>query len=328
MRFLDEAKIFVKAGDGGNGCIGFRREKYIPYGGPSGGDGGNGGSVIVKATRSLNTLIDFRYRQHFKIKKGDNGRSSNMHGPASKDIILEVPTGTQILAEDKETLIADLDNEGDMVILAKGGNGGRGNARFATSTNKAPRFAQDGEQGEELWAWLQLKLISDIGVIGIPNAGKSTFLSSVTSAKPKIADYPFTTLVPNLGVVNIGYDEFVVADIPGLIKGASEGVGLGDKFLKHVERCKALLHLIDSNNDIIDSYQVIRHELKNYSHTLAEKEEVIALTKIDTMSEDEVSSKVRELEKFTGKKVFAISCAINKNIDILLALLNSIAKQN
>lgn len=328
MRFLDEAKIFVKAGDGGNGCVSFRREKYIQFGGPNGGDGGKGGSVIIKATRSLNTLIDYRYRQHFKISKGENGKGSNMHGAASKDIILEVPVGTQILAEDKQTLIADLDNENDTVLLAKGGNGGRGNARFATSTNKAPRFAQDGEHGEELWAWLQLKLISDIGVIGLPNAGKSTFLAKVTAAKPKIADYPFTTLVPNLGVVNIGYDEFVVADIPGLIKGASEGVGLGDKFLKHVERCKALLHLIDANNDIIESYQTIRDELENYSHRLSEKEEVIAITKIDTLSEKEIASKIKKLEKYSTKKVFAISSAINKNIDTLLISLNNIAKQD
>jgi GTP-binding protein len=328
MRFLDEAKIFVKAGDGGNGCVSFRREKYIQFGGPNGGDGGKGGSIIIKATRSLNTLIDYRYRQHFKINKGENGRGSNMHGAASKDIILEVPIGTQILAEDKQTLIADLDNENDTVMLAKGGNGGRGNARFATSTNKAPRFAQDGEQGEELWAWLQLKLISDIGVIGMPNAGKSTFLAKVTAAKPKIADYPFTTLVPNLGVVNIGYDEFVVADIPGLIKGASEGVGLGDRFLKHVERCKALLHLIDANSDIIESYQIIRDELENYNNTLSEKEEIIAITKIDTLSEEEIITQIKKLEKYTAKKVFAISSAINKNIDTLLNTLNIIAKQD
>ncbi|MBP9792008.1 MAG: GTPase ObgE [Rickettsiales bacterium] len=328
MRFLDEAKIFVKAGDGGNGCVSFRREKYIQFGGPNGGDGGKGGSIIIRATRSLNTLIDYRYRQHFKINKGENGKSSNMHGSASKDIILDVPIGTQILAEDKQTLIADLDNENDTVLLAKGGNGGRGNARFATSTNKTPRFAQDGEQGEELWAWLQLKLISDIGVIGMPNAGKSTFLAKVTAAKPKIADYPFTTLVPNLGVVNIGYDEFVVADIPGLIKGASEGVGLGDRFLKHVERCKALLHLIDANTDIIESYQIIRDELGNYSNTLSEKEEIIAITKIDTLSEKEITTQIKKLEKYTGKKVLAISSAINKNIDTLLNTLNIIAKRD
>lgn len=328
MRFLDEAKIFVKAGDGGNGCVSFRREKYIPFGGPNGGDGGKGGSVIVKAAASLNTLIDFRYAQHFKVRKGGNGKGSSMHGAASKDIILEVPVGTQILGEDKKTLVADLDHEGDSVLLAKGGNGGRGNAKFATSTNKAPRFAQDGEPGEELWVWFQLKLISDIGIIGLPNAGKSTFLSKVTAAKPKIADYPFTTLVPNLGVVNIGYDEFVIADIPGLIKGASSGLGLGDKFLKHIERCKALLHLIDVNNDdIIESYKIIRHELENYSEKLTKKEEIIAISKTDTLPEKEISKKVSALTKYTNKKIFVISSATNKNIDVLLHTLNNISKE-
>ena len=328
MRFLDEAKIFVKAGDGGNGCVSFRREKYIPYGGPNGGDGGKGGSIIVKATQNLNTLIDYRYKQHFKVRKGEHGKGSNMHGAASKDIVLEVPTGTQILAEDKETLIADLDNDGDSVLLAKGGQGGRGNARFTTSVNKAPRFAQDGEAGEELWVWLQLKLISDIGVIGLPNAGKSTFLSKVTAAKPKIADYPFTTLVPNLGVVNIGYDEFVIADIPGLIKGASEGVGLGDRFLKHVERCKALLHLVDINNEnIVDSYKTIRTELENYSKKLADKKEIIAISKIDTLPQKEVIKKVKELKKATKKEIYNFSSSTNTNLDNLLHLLNNISKE-
>lgn len=328
MRFLDEAKIFVKAGDGGNGCVSFRREKYIPFGGPNGGDGGKGGSIIVKAIGSLNTLIDFRYKQHFKIRKGEHGKGSNMHGAASKDMVLEVPIGTQILAEDKKTLVADLDNEGDQVLLAKGGNGGKGNARFTSSVNKAPRFAQDGEPGEELWCWLQLKLISDIGIIGLPNAGKSTLLSKITAAKPKIADYPFTTLIPQLGVVNIGYDEFVISDIPGLIKGASEGIGLGDRFLKHVERCKALLHLIDANQDIEEAYKTIRHELENYSTTLSEKEEVIAISKTETLPPKEIQEKIATLEKVSGKKVLSISSATNKNIDKLLDLLNNITKQD
>lgn len=328
MRFLDEAKIFVKAGDGGNGCVSFRREKYIPFGGPNGGDGGKGGSIIVKAIGSLNTLIDFRYKQHFKIRKGEHGKGSNMHGAASKDMILEVPIGTQILAEDKKTLVADLDNEGDQVLLGKGGKGGKGNARFTSSVNKAPRFAQDGEPGEELWCWLQLKLISDIGIIGLPNAGKSTLLSKVTAAKPKIADYPFTTLIPQLGVVNIGYDEFVISDIPGLIKGASEGIGLGDRFLKHVERCKALLHLIDANQDIENAYKTIRHELENYSTTLSEKEEIIAISKIDTLPIEEIKENIAILSKLSGKKVIAISSATNKNIDKLLDILNNITKQD
>lgn len=327
MRFLDEAKIFVKAGDGGNGCVSFRREKYIPFGGPNGGDGGKGGSIIVKAIGSLNTLIDFRYKQHFKIRKGEHGKGSNMHGAASKDMILEVPVGTQILAEDKKTLVADLDHEGEQVLLAKGGNGGKGNARFTTSVNKAPRFAQDGETGEELWCWLQLKLISDIGIIGLPNAGKSTLLSKITAAKPKIADYPFTTLIPQLGVVNIGYDEFVISDIPGLIKGASQGIGLGDRFLKHVERCKALLHLVDANQDVEEAYKTIRHELENYSIKLSEKEEVIAISKIDTLTPEEITEKISTLENLSGKKVMSISSATNKNIDILLDLLNNITQK-
>jgi GTP-binding protein len=313
MKFLDQAKIFVKSGDGGKGCVAFRREKYIEFGGPNGGDGGKGGSVIFEAVENLNTLIDFRYRQHFKAPRGGHGMGSEMSGAKGEDLIIKVPVGTEIVAEDGETVLADMVEAGQRFLIAKGGDGGRGNTRFKTSTNQAPRYAEPGWPGEEMWVWLKLKIIADIGLIGLPNAGKSTFLSAVTKARPKIADYPFTTLHPHLGVAWIDNHEIVMADIPGLIEGAHEGVGLGDRFLKHVERCAAFLHLIDGTaEDVVTPYQTIRRELELYKADLALKPEVVTLNKIDALSKDEITQKITALEKAVGHKVYAVS-AIAKN---------------
>lgn len=312
MKFLDQAKIFVKSGDGGRGCVSFRREKYIEFGGPNGGDGGKGGSVIFEAVENLNTLIDFRYQQHFKAKRGQHGMGSDMAGAKGEDMIIKVPVGTEIVAEDGETVLADMVNPGQRFLIAKGGDGGRGNTRFKTSTNQAPRYAEPGWPGEEMWVWLKLKIIADIGLIGLPNAGKSTFLSSVTRARPKIADYPFTTLYPNLGVAWIDSREVVLADIPGLIEGAHEGTGLGDRFLKHVERCCGFLHLLDATSeDPAKDYQIVRQELKLYKSDLLLKPEIVALNKCDCLSETEINKKIKLLEKVSGQKVFAIS-AVSK----------------
>lgn len=308
MKFLDQAKIFVKSGDGGRGCVSFRREKYIEFGGPNGGDGGKGGSVIFEAVENLNTLIDFRYQQHFKAQRGQHGMGSDMAGAKGEDLIIKVPVGTEIVADDGETVLADMVTPGQKFLIAKGGDGGRGNTRFKTSTNQAPRYAEPGWPGEEKWVWLKLKIIADIGLIGLPNAGKSTFLSAVTKARPKIADYPFTTLHPHLGVAWVDNKEIVLADIPGLIEGAHEGVGLGDKFLKHVERCSAFLHLIDATaEDIVEPYKTIRKELELYKAELIKKPEVVALNKCDSLSKEEQEAKVAELEKVCGHEVFAIS---------------------
>lgn len=316
MKFLDQAKIYIKSGDGGAGCVAFRREKYIEFGGPNGGDGGKGGSVYFEAVENLNTLIDFRYQQHFKAPRGQHGMGSEMCGAKGEDVIIKVPVGTEILAEDGQTLIKDMVNAGERFLIAKGGDGGRGNMRFKTSTNQAPRYAEPGWPGEELWVWLKLKIIADVGLIGFPNAGKSTFLSAVTRARPKIADYPFTTIHPNLGVMwKDGY-EIVLADIPGLIEGAHEGTGLGDKFLKHVERCRAFLHIIDGlQDDVAKAYKTIREELRLYKKDLVEKPEVIALNKVDSLDAKEVSKKIKELEKASGKKVFAISAFAHTGLD-------------
>ena len=258
MKFLDQAKIYLKAGDGGNGCIGFRREKFIEFGGPDGGDGGRGGDVVFEAARNLNTLIDFRYAQHFKAERGKDGGGANCTGRDGDDMIVRVPVGTEILSEDKEEVLADLSRDGDRIVLLKGGNGGFGNTHFKSSTNRAPEHANPGLAGPELWVWLRLKLIADVGLVGLPNAGKSTFLATVTRARPKIADYPFTTLHPNLGVAQVGDLEFIIADIPGLIEGAHEGAGLGDRFLGHVERCAALLHLVDgTQDDVAGAYKTV-----------------------------------------------------------------------
>ncbi len=318
MKFLDQAKIYLEAGDGGNGCLSFRREKYIEYGGPNGGDGGNGGNIIFKAVRNLNTLIDFRYQQHFRAEKGRPGEGSERTGRSGKDLIIKVPVGTEILAEDKETLLADMIEENQEVLLAKGGRGGFGNAHYKTSTNQAPERADPGTPGEQLAVWLRLKLIADIGLVGFPNAGKSTLLSVLTAARPKIANYPFTTLHPNLGVFYVYDREFVIADLPGLIEGASEGVGLGHRFLGHTERCSVILHLIDgTSEDVVQSYKTIRDELKNYGDVLVKKPEIVVLNKIDALSQDEIDKKIKYLKKVSKKKVIAISGVAKLGLDDL-----------
>lgn len=320
MKFLDQAKIFIQSGDGGAGCVSFRREKYIEFGGPNGGDGGKGGSVWIEAVPNLNTLIDFRYHQHFKAQKGRNGMGSDKAGPKGEDIVIKVPVGTEILADDQETLIVDMIEPGQRFLIAKGGDGGRGNAQFKSSTNQAPRYAEPGWPGQEMWVWLRLKVIADVGLLGMPNAGKSTFLSVVTKARPKIADYPFTTIHPNLGVAWVDNYEMVIADVPGLIEGASEGVGLGDRFLKHIERCYALLHLIDATSeDVVKAYKNIRKELELYDSKLASKPEVVALNKADALDDKELSKKQKILEKAIGKRVFVISAIAKKGVfDCLL----------
>ena len=310
MRFLDQAKIYIKAGDGGSGCVSFRREKYIPRGGPNGGDGGDGGSVIVRVDEGLNTLIDFRYKQHFKAKRGTHGMGSNRTGAAGADVVLDLPLGTQIFAEDGETLLADLKHRDQAVTLAAGGRGGQGNARFKSSTNQAPRFAQPGEEGEERWIWLRLKLLADAGLVGLPNAGKSTFLAAVSRAKPKIADYPFTTLEPKLGTVVIDNDSFVIADIPGLIEGAHEGAGLGDRFLGHIERSGVLIHLIDgTEEDVVSAYRTIRTELDAYGYGLEGRPELLCLNKADALTEDVIDERKTLLEQAAGKPVIVVSGA-------------------
>src|ERR1700744_4966212 len=299
MKFLDEAKVYIRSGDGGNGCVAFRREKYIEFGGPSGGNGGRGGDVIVEVVDGLNTLIDYRYQQHFKAQKGPNGMGKDRHGANGKPIVLKVPVGTQIFDEDRETLIHDFTMLGEKFVLAEGGNGGFGNAHFKSSTNRAPRNANPGQEGEERWIWLRLKLIADVGLVGLPNAGKSTFLSVVAAAKPKIGDYPFTTLVPQFGVVRpTEYEEFVLAYIPGLIEGAHEGAGLGDRFLGHVERCAALLHLVDgAAGNVVAAWRTVRQELEAYGGGLTEKPELLVLNKADAMSPREASARRAALAK-------------------------------
>jgi len=319
MKFLDEAKIYIKSGDGGGGAVSFRREKFIEFGGPDGGDGGWGGSVYIEAIDGLNTLIDYRYLQHYKAKRGGHGMGANRTGAKGADLVLKVPCGTQILAEDKETVILDLTHAGQRFLLAQGGQGGRGNARFKSSTNQAPRRFDVGGPGEEFWVWLRLKLIADAGLVGLPNAGKSTFLSVCSRAKPKIADYPFTTLHPQLGVVYVDQKEFVLADLPGLIEGAHEGIGLGHRFLGHVERCRVLIHLIDGcQEDVVDAYETIRQELELYKLDLLDKPEIIALNKCDALSAEEIKEKTKALEKATGQKVYAISTIAQQNIEPVL----------
>ncbi|AVT79028.1 MULTISPECIES: GTPase ObgE [Rhodopseudomonas] len=308
MKFLDEAKVYIRSGDGGNGCVAFRREKFIEFGGPNGGNGGRGGDIIVEAADGLNTLIDYRYQQHFKAQKGGNGMGSDRHGAGGKDIVMKVPVGTQIFDEDKETLIHDFTKVGERFVLAKGGNGGFGNAHFKSSTNRAPRHANPGLPGEERWIWLRLKLIADAGLVGLPNAGKSTFLSKVSAAKPKIADYPFTTLHPQLGVVNSDGREFVLADIPGLIEGAHEGAGLGDRFLGHIERCRVLLHLIDATCEHAGkAYKTVRGELEAYAETLVDKIEIVALNKIDAVEPDELKKQKDRLKRAAKKTPLLLS---------------------
>jgi GTP-binding protein len=327
MQFLDQAKVYVRSGDGGNGCIGFRREKYIEFGGPDGGDGGKGGDVIVECVANLNTLLDYRYKQHYKAKKGGHGMGQNRTGAGGADVVLKVPPGTQIFEEDGETLIADLVKPGDRVVLARGGNGGFGNTHFKSSTNQAPRRANPGQAGVEMTIWLQLKLIADAGLVGLPNAGKSTFLATVSAAEPKIADYPFTTLHPNLGVVRVDSTDFVLADIPGLIEGAHEGAGLGDRFLGHVERCAVLLHLVDATlDDPAEAYDIIRGELEAYGGGLTEKPEIVALSKSDAVPPAELKKKARALAKTAGRGPLVLSAVSGDGMKGALRELAKIVK--
>ena len=309
MKFLDQAKIYVRSGDGGDGVIAFRRERFIEFGGPDGGNGGRGGHVIFEAAQNLNTLIDFRYTQHFRARKGGNGAGSDRTGAGADDVLIRVPIGTQIIADDHETMIADLDEPGRKIVLCRGGDGGHGNAHFKTSTNRAPRRADKGWPGEERWIWLRLKLIADAGLVGLPNAGKSTFLAATTAARPKIADYPFTTLHPQLGVIRLSdTEEFVLADIPGLIEGAHEGAGLGDRFLGHVERCAVLLHLVDgAQGQVVRAWRTVRTELESYGDGLAQKPELIVLNKADAMTTTELTRWRKALEKASGQEVFVMS---------------------
>ena len=316
MKFLDEAKIYIKSGDGGDGCVSFRREKFIEFGGPDGGDGGRGGDITFVCVENLNTLIDFRYRQHFKAGRGTHGMGRNRSGPKGNSLTIKVPVGTQILDEDKGSVIADLSEAGQTFIAARGGDGGRGNARFKTSTNQAPRRYDAGWPGEDMWFWLRLKLIADVGLIGLPNVGKSTFLAAVTKAHPKIGNYPFTTLHPNLGVVRRGSDEFVLADIPGLIEGASEGAGLGTRFLGHVERCRVLLHLVDATDeDVAANYATVRGEIAAYGHGLEDKTQILALNKCDALIDEDIEDKRQQLAEASGQKVHVISAVSSAGVD-------------
>lgn len=328
MKFLDEAKVFIKSGDGGDGVIAFRRERFIEFGGPDGGNGGRGGNVYAEAVDGLNTLIDYRYAQHFKARKGGNGAGSDRTGAGAEDVIMKVPVGTQILDEDRETLIADLDVPGKRALLAKGGDGGFGNANYKSSTNRAPRRADPGWPGEERWVWLRLKLIADAGLVGLPNAGKSTFLAAASAARPKIADYPFTTLHPQLGVVRLNAtEEFVLADIPGLIEGASEGAGLGTRFLGHVERCRVLLHLIDgSQADPAAAYRLIRNELAEYGGGLSEKPELVVLNKLDAMTPQARVSRLKALERATGSTVMLAAGATGEGVAAVLRSIMDVVK--
>jgi len=320
MHFLDQAKIFVRSGAGGPGAVSFRREKFVEYGGPDGGDGGKGGDIVFEAVPGLNTLIDFRYTQHFRAPRGKGGAGSNKTGAGGNDLVVRIPVGTQILADDEDrTLLADLTTVGQRLVFLKGGMGGRGNASYKTSTNRAPRQHQTGEEGEEMWVWLRLKLLADVGLLGLPNAGKSTFLNSVSNASAKVGDYPFTTLRPQLGVVRHKGREFVVADIPGLIEGAAEGAGIGDRFLGHVERTRVLLHLIDgSGPDPVEAWNVVRAELETYGAGLADKTELIALTKADLLDDKKRAKLTKALEKEAGAKVFPVSAPLDEGMEPLL----------
>jgi GTPase len=325
MKFLDEAKVYIRSGDGGNGCVSFRREKFIEFGGPNGGDGGKGGDVVALAVDGLNTLIDYRYQQHFRAKNGGGGMGKDRHGANGADVVMKVPAGTQIYEEDGETLLADLTEVGQRAVLLRGGNGGFGNAHFKTSTNRAPRHANPGQPGEERTIRLRLKLIADAGVVGLPNAGKSTFLAAVSAARPKIADYPFTTLHPQLGVAGIDGREFVLADIPGLIAGAHEGHGLGDRFLGHVERCRVLLHLVDGTGGHAgEAYKTVRAELEAYGAGLGQKPEIVALNKVDAMTADEIKQQIGRLKRACKRNPLAISAATGAGVPEVLRALNRV----
>ena len=323
MKFLDQAKILVRSGNGGDGVCAFRREKFIEFGGPDGGNGGKGGDVVFEAVANLNTLIDFRYTQHFRARKGGNGSGADCTGAGAPDVVIKVPVGTQILADDRETLLADMAVPGKRVTLLRGGDGGFGNAHYKSSTNRAPRRADKGWSGEERWVWLRLKLIADAGLVGLPNAGKSTFLAAVSAAKPKIADYPFTTLYPQLGVVRLSAsEEFVLADIPGLIEGAHEGAGLGDRFLGHVERCAVLLHLVDgAAGEVVHAWRTVREELAAYGGGLADKPELIALNKSDAMTPREASARKAALAKASGRPVMLMSGVTGQGVPEVLRTL-------
>ena len=327
MKFLDQAKIYLRSGDGGDGVVAFRRERFIEFGGPDGGNGGKGGDIIFEAVQNLNTLIDFRYTQHFRARKGGNGAGSDRTGAGADDVVIKVPIGTQILADDQETLLADLDIPGKRITLLRGGDGGHGNATFKSSTNRAPRRADKGWPGGERWVWLRLKLIADVGLVGLPNAGKSTLLAASSAARPKIADYPFTTLHPQLGVVRLNAtEEFVIADIPGLIEGAHEGAGLGDRFLGHVERCAILLHLIDgAAGDVVKAWRMVREELAAYGGGLADKPELIGLNKSDSMTPRETSARRAALAKASGRPVMVLSGVTGEGVpEVLRALQNAV----
>ncbi len=328
MKFLDQAKIYIKAGNGGSGSASFRREKFIEYGGPDGGDGGNGGSIVIQSDRNLNTLIDFRYSQHFKAEHGKPGSKRNKTGANGEDLILKVPLGTQIFEEDNNTLIYDFTTNKEKFLVATGGKGGLGNVRFKSSTNRAPKKKTSGKSGEEFWIWLQLKVIADIGIIGKPNAGKSSLLAALTRAKPKIANYPFTTINPNLGVTYYSGKEVTLADIPGLVEGAHKGVGLGDKFLRHIERCKVLLHLIDlTEKDLVNTYKKIKQELSSYDKKLINKKEIIFFNKSDLLNSNDVKKKLREFNKKINTKYEIISVFSKEDINKIKKLLIKYAGQ-
>jgi GTP-binding protein len=329
MKFLDQAKVYVRSGAGGAGAVSFRREKFIEFGGPDGGDGGRGGHVYAEAVDGLNTLIDYRYRQHFKAGTGGHGMGQQRTGAGGRDIVLKLPVGTQIFEDDKETLIADLSQLGQRVMLARGGNGGFGNARFKSSTNQAPRRANPGQPPEERWIWLRLKLVADAGLVGLPNAGKSSLLARLSAARPKIADYPFTTLNPQLGVVSVGNESFVLADIPGLIEGAHEGKGIGDRFLGHIERCNVLLHLVDVTlDDPVEAYRAIRHELEAYDAGLEDKFEIVALNKADAVDADELADKLARFTREVGHAPLVISAVTGQGVDEAVGrLLETIREQ-
>jgi GTP-binding protein len=319
MHFLDQAKIFVSSGSGGPGAVSFRREKYIEYGGPDGGNGGKGGDIVFEAVEGLNTLIDFRYTQHFRAPRGKGGAGRNQTGAGGDDLLIKVPLGTQILSEDKEHVLADFTKVGERHVFLRGGDGGRGNASYKTSTNRAPRQHGTGWPAEEMWVWLRLKLLADAGLVGLPNAGKSTLLNAVTNAKAKVGAYPFTTIHPQLGVVRHRAREFVMADIPGLIEGAAEGAGIGDRFLGHVERCRVLLHLVDANNeDVAEAYRIVRDELDAYGAGLEDKPEVVALNKADTLDEETLAALEAELEAECGKKPYRLSGATGEGAEAVL----------
>ena len=324
MKFLDQAKIYVKAGDGGSGSASFRREKFVELGGPDGGDGGSGGSIVFIADRNLNTLIDFRYQQHFKAEKGQDGKGKKKTGKSGKNLILKVPVGTQVFEEDNNTFIEDLIKSEQKIVVANGGKGGLGNVRFKSSTNRTPQKKTEGSQGESFWIWLQLKVIADIGIVGMPNSGKSSLLSVLTNARPKIANYPFSTINPNLGVTYYNNKEVTLADIPGLIEGAHEGIGLGDKFLRHIERCKNILHLIDiTNENLLENYSKVRKELFKYSNKLIKKREIIVFNKIDMISDEEINKKTDIFRKKIKKKIYTISALKHKGLKTIKRILVS-----